>query len=209
VTGRPARADNVLGVLGGTFDPIHFGHLRSALEVMQALQLEELRLIPLHQPPHRSRPHSSAQQRLQMIESAIADQPGLIADDRELRRAGKSYTFDTLCSIREQVSSTQPVCLLIGSDAYAKFASWYRADDILQLAHLVVMRRPGDPPPPPHPSQPDRLLQRPAGETLFQPVTQLDISSSNIRKLLRQGRSARYLLPDPVLDIIIRQGLYR
>jgi nicotinate-nucleotide adenylyltransferase len=220
----------MIGVLGGTFDPVHFGHLRPALEVRQALGLEELRLIPLRQAVHRSQPQASPEQRLAMLRLAVQGGEGLVIDDRELRRAGESYTYETLVDLRREVGRTERLCLLVGADAFRGFLSWHRPDDILVLAHLIVMRRPAIPEaggqaPEEVPDtefsaqmkawlQPRRCLQvgdltaSPAGRVWFQEVTQLAISATRIRGLVASGLSPRYLLPDPVLDYILRQRLY-
>ncbi|NCA87579.1 MAG: nicotinate (nicotinamide) nucleotide adenylyltransferase [Gammaproteobacteria bacterium] len=133
----------MIGVLGGTFDPVHFGHLRPALEVRQALGLEELRLIPLRQAVHRSQPQASPEQRLAMLRLAVQGAEGLRVDDRELRRGGESYTHDTLVDLRGELGPAVGLGLLVGADAFRGFLSWHRPDDILALAHLIVMRRPG------------------------------------------------------------------
>jgi nicotinate-nucleotide adenylyltransferase len=137
---------SMIGVLGGTFDPIHFGHLRPALDCLQALALEEVRLIPLNVAVHRPQPVASSALRLAMLEAAIAGQPGFVADPRELERPGGSYTYDTLISLRAELGDAEPLCLLIGADAFAGFLDWHRPADILDLAHLVVMRRPASRP---------------------------------------------------------------
>lgn len=208
----------MLGILGGTFDPIHFGHLRTALDVQQALMLDELRFIPLRDPPHREQPLSTPAQRLAMLQAAIADQPGFCVDERELKREGKSYTVETLRSLRAELGDT-PLCLILGSDAFRGFPGWHQPREILQLTHLVVMRRPGEAEPHAASLQafiqgrkansPATLHETPAGRILFQTVTQLDISATGIRTLIRQGRSPRYLVPDATLQIIEREGLYR
>jgi nicotinate-nucleotide adenylyltransferase len=208
----------MIGVFGGTFDPVHFGHLRPALEVYQQLGLEELRLIPLHQAVHRAQPVAPAEIRLRMLEVAIADQPGLQADRRELDRAGPSRTLDTLDSLRAELGSEPALCLLIGGDAFEQFANWYRPADILRRAHLVVMRRPdaGMPRDPRlhallerhHCTTPEHLRQSPAGAIWFQNVTQLAISATAIRTMLARGQSPRFLLPEAVLEIIHTSGLY-
>jgi nicotinate-nucleotide adenylyltransferase len=153
-----------------------------------------------------------------MERAAVSGVPGLVADGRELARAGASYSFDTLASLRRELGPRLPICLLVGADAFNGFLSWHRPADILDLAHLVVMQRPDA-------AQPDdpRLLallaeracaaaelhRDPAGRILRLPVTQLDISSSRIRALIAAGQSARYLLPDQVLALVEREGLYR
>ncbi len=203
----------MIGILGGTFDPIHYGHLRTAMDVRDGLGLDELRLIPLRDPPHRGPPTSTPEQRLEMLRAAISDEPALTLDDRELRRSGKSYSLLTLQSLREELGDETPLCMIMGLDAFRGFPDWHRPDRILQLAHLVVMQRPGEVKSDLYPERltdkAEGLSSEPAGKIYLQPVTQLDISSTMIREMLRSGRSPRYLLPDPVLDIIERYGLYK
>lgn len=209
----------MIGVLGGTFDPIHFGHLRPALEIRQALGLREVRFIPLHQAVHRYQPLASADQRLVMLQAAVAGEAAFRVDDRELRRAGASYTYDTLVELRAELGAEEGICLLLGADAFTGFLSWYRPNDILELAHLVVMRRPGDAmmveadlrvwvEPRLCLSAAD-LDQAPAGLVLFQDVTQLAISATSIRRLVAEGLSPRFLLPDAVIALIEGAALYR
>lgn len=202
----------MIGLFGGTFDPIHHGHLRSALEVTQELQLEQMRFIPLRDPPHRGKPRVSGRQRLEMITAAIASEPGFVADDRELLREGKSYTVDTLKSLREEFSDV-PLLLMLGSDAFRGFPAWYKPEEILELAHLLVVQRPGEVFPGIYS---DRVLTNwqdarlaLGGRILVKSVTQLQISSTQIREMIRKGLSPRYLVPDPVLDLIDQGGYYR
>jgi nicotinate-nucleotide adenylyltransferase len=208
----------MIGILGGTFDPIHFGHLRTALDVMQQVGLDQLRFIPLHLPVHRERPETPAELRLRMVAAAIDGQPGFVADDRELRRAGDSYTVDTLESLRHQFPE-ETLCLLMGMDAFNGFADWRRPEGILQLAHLVVMHRPGSETPSDLRAQAilqahrcvgvEALRQQSAGLIHLQTVTRLEISSTRIRSLIASGESPRYLLPDGVLGLIEQNRLYR
>jgi len=208
----------MIGVFGGTFDPIHFGHLRPALDVVQSLGLAELRLLPLKVAVHRPQPLASAALRLQMTRLAVNGQPGFVVDDRELTRDGPSYTVDTLASLRDEVGADAPLCLLIGGDAFAGFLDWHRPRAILGLAHLVVMQRPGAPTVRDQAlrdeidrrrvDDPGALRQAPAGRIYFQTVTQLDISSTRIRRMFAAGRSPRFLLPDAVLDLLDREQCY-
>lgn len=209
----------MIGVLGGTFDPIHLGHLRPALDCLEALGLSELRFIPLNVAVHRPQPQAPAALRLAMLEAAVADQPGFRVDTRELERAGGSFSYDTLRSLRADLGDEVPLCLLLGGDAFRGFLDWHRPRAILDLAHLVVMRRPGahDPLTPGLQALctgrvcagPERLRERPAGRILYQEVTQVDISSTRVRALIHDGRSPRFLVPDPVLAIVARHALYR
>ncbi|MGQ9660249.1 MAG: nicotinate-nucleotide adenylyltransferase [Thermochromatium sp.] len=208
----------MIGILGGTFDPVHFGHLRLALDCLQTLALAQVRFIPLRIAVHRPPPQASAEQRLAMLEVALADEPRFVLDRRELYRDGPSYTLDTLRSLRDDLGPECPLCLLLGADAYAGFLDWHRPLEILDLAHLVVMRRPGhDPVTSPALQrlylergceEPHRLATRAGGYILLQTLTQLDISATRIRALIAQGHSPRYLLPDPVLDYIEHERLY-
>jgi len=208
----------MIGVIGGTFDPVHFGHLRTALDVMQGVGLDEVRFIPLHRAVHREQPAVSGALRLRMLQLAIADQPGFCIDERELQRRGDSYMVDTLGSLRAELGQ-RPLCLILGGDAFAHFLSWREPHGILRLAHLVVMQRPGQG----EIDDPElaqllgahraatgaELCQHPAGRIHFQPVTQLAISSTRIRELIAAGRSPRYLLPEAVLQLLESQRLYR
>jgi nicotinate-nucleotide adenylyltransferase len=202
----------MLGILGGSFDPIHHGHLRTALDVQQALQLDELRLIPLRDPPHRAQLVASPAQRLEMLHAAITGVAELTIDQRELERSGKSYSLLTLQSLREEVGD-RPICLILGHDAFQGFPDWHRPEEILELAHLVVMQRPGETGQTPYPERivadPQALHSNLAGKIYLQPVTQLEISGTRIREMLQTGQSPRFLLPDAVLEIIERDGLYR
>ena len=207
----------MIGILGGSFDPIHFGHLRLAVEVQQALRLSDLHLIPTGQPPHRSPPVASAGQRLSMVKAAIKGVPGLRADDRELRRSGPSYTVDTLLSLRAELG-VAPLCLIVGMDAFLKLTTWHRWQELLALAHIVAAHRPGWTGEPADDirqllterrvDDPKRLTTSSAGCIFLCPITQLDISSSQIRRLIAEQRSASFLLPESVLKIINIENLY-
>ncbi len=132
----------MIGIFGGTFDPVHFGHLRPALEVQQALGLDEVRFIPAGQPPHRDMPHATAPQRLSMLQTAIEDQPGFAADEREIQREGPSYMVDTLALLREELGQI-PLCLILGYDAFLGLPAWHQWHRLIELAHLVITHRPG------------------------------------------------------------------
>lgn len=208
----------MIGILGGTFDPVHFGHLRPALEVREALQLAELRLIPSNVPPHRPGPVASPTQRLAMLRAAVGDTPHFIIDERELERDGPSYTIDTLESLRHELGSIS-LCLLIGMDAFLGLPDWHRWQELIDHCHMVVMTRPGAELPGSgelagfverHRALDAAVLAaKPAGHVLFQPVTRLEISATRIRQLLAAGGSVRFLLPDAARAIVKREGLYR
>ena len=202
---------------GGTFDPVHFGHLRTALEIQQAVGVAQVHLLPCGIPPHRSQPHASAEQRLKLLELAIDDQPGLAIDTRELHREGPSFMVDTLQSIREEATG-QPVCLVLGMDAFLGLERWHAWQTIPELAHLIVIQRPASDWPESgalaewvkkrgtddYPA----LFKQPAGLICGVQVTQLEISSTGIRTLLAANKSPRYLLPDAVLDHIQKNNWY-
>ncbi len=208
----------MIGVLGGTFDPVHFGHLRAAVELREALGLDEVRLLPCGSPPHRDPPVASGADRRAMLEAAIAGEPGLAVDARELERPGPSYMVDTLASLRAELGHQEPLCLLVGSDAFAGLDRWHEWRRIPELAHLVVARRPGADLPGTgavaellaarRVHEVAALRTRPAGRILIQPVTLLDISATRIRALLAAGRSVRYLLPEAALEIVRARRLY-
>jgi nicotinate-nucleotide adenylyltransferase len=206
-----------VGIFGGTFDPVHFGHLRAAVEAREKLGLADFRLLPAGRPPHRSDTVANGEQRLEMLRLAIDGCPDLRVDDREVRRAGYSYMVDTLAEIRGEAGQA-PLLLMIGQDAANALDGWHEWRRLFELAHLVVMRRPDA-----HFNcggelrrqiegrrvhDAAKLQQQPAGRVLSLEITQLDISSTHIRFLLAAGRSARFLLPDRVIDYIREEGLY-
>lgn len=206
----------MIGIFGGTFDPVHYGHLRPALEVLQGLSLNQVRWIPSRQPPHRDTPAVSPQHRLAMVRIAIENVDGFVLDTRELDREGPSYMVDTLRSLRSEFAA-DPLCLLLGMDAFAGFTQWHQWQDILALAHLVVCHRPGGADIPgackelmqEHGcSDPAHLRNQPSGCITTYAVTQLEISATAIREMVRDGRDARFLLPDAVHAYIRQNGLY-
>jgi nicotinate-nucleotide adenylyltransferase len=212
-----------IGVLGGTFDPIHFAHLRLAQELAAAVGLEKVRFIPAGIPPHRGVPAVSGAHRLAMVRAAIDGNPLFELDDRELRRTGPSYSYDTLKELRAE-SGNRPLCLLIGTDAFAALTTWHRWEALFELAHFVVAHRPGYAIQETQAALPralrnefitrlapdaGALREKPAGGVLLQETTSLDISATDIRALCAAGQSPRYLLPDAVLEYIERNCLYK
>lgn len=202
-------------MFGGTFDPVHHGHLRIALDACEQLDLAHVRLIPLAQAVHRDQPQAPAALRLEMLEAATAGQPRLQIDDRELRREGPSYTVDTLRSLCAEMPDTG-LCLLLGEDAFAGFPAWRAPAEILQLANIVVLQRPGhELPDDPALEQllkahrTDNLMPGRSGQILFCPVTQLEIAAKDIRTRVAAGRSIDYLVPPAVAALIAEHGLYR
>ncbi|WP_374439274.1 nicotinate-nucleotide adenylyltransferase [Pseudomonas panipatensis] len=211
---RPRR----IGVFGGTFDPVHIGHLRSALEMAEQLGFDELRLLPAARPPHRETPRVSAQQRLAMVELAVAGVDPLRVDDRELKRDKPSYTIDTLESLRAELGREVQLFLLMGWDAFCGLPTWHRWEELLRHCHIVVLQRPDADSEAPEALR-DLLAARsvadpaalsgPSGQVTFVWQTPLAVSATQIRALLGQGRSARFLVPDAVLNYIEAHGLYR
>jgi len=204
----------VIGIFGGTFDPIHYGHLRPAEEARDQLALAEVRFVPAGQSPLRSQPVASAAQRLAMVELAIRGIDRFRVDARELQREGPSYTFTTLESLRHELPTT-PLCLLIGMDQFVGFERWHRWQEIPDLAHLAVLRRPGAVldglPGWAKPRVTDHvadLRRAPAGRLAFLAVHPQDISATHIREALARGDSVSGLLPEAVLAYIQTNHLY-
>lgn len=207
-----------VGVFGGTFDPVHYGHLRSALELVERLHLRELRLMPSAVPPHRDTPACPAAHRAAMVALAVAGEPRLVCDDRELRRAGASYTIDSLMELRGELGDGHSLCLVLGCDALLAINTWHRWQELLDWAHVVVIARPGWQLPGEGPvadwlkhhrlADPRGLRQRPNGGILVEELRPLAISSTEIRGILAAGRSPRYLLPQAVLEYIEGHHLY-
>lgn len=205
------------GIFGGTFDPVHFGHLRVASEAKERLGLENLRFLPAGTPPHRPAPLAPAEHRLAMLQRALSGHDDLWADDREVRRAGFSYTVDTLREIRLEEGDV-PLLLIIGQDAANSLDSWHRWHELFDLAHIVIMRRPDSGHAwsgvlfneirPRSTSDPLLLQQAPAGLVYSLEITQLAISSTEIRRQFASGESPRFLLPDPVIQYILDHRLY-
>jgi nicotinate-nucleotide adenylyltransferase len=210
----------VIGILGGTFDPIHCGHLRLAQEVAEALALARVRFIPGGTPPHRAQPQTPACHRVAMVKLAIAGNPLFVLDERETRRDGLSYTYDTLTQLRAELGAAQPLLLILGADAFIAFDQWHRWRDIFTLAHIAVAHRPGtDLTAIKDATLAQEFTQRraqdahalqhaPAGAIAVVPITALDISSTAIRAAIRCGRSARYLVHPDVLAYIERNHLF-
>ena len=207
-----------IGIFGGTFDPIHYGHLRSAFEMLQALRFDEVRFMPCGDPPHRGVTYASAGQRLRLVQLAIEGQPGFVADDRELRRDGPSYTVDTLLSLREEFPD-RSLGLIVGMDAFLGLPGWHRWDEILDVAHIVVAHRPGWKAPDigvlgdlitEHGThRVDDLHAAMCGRIHIHAVTQLEIASTEIRDLINAGRDPRFLMPDAVRHEINETKIYR
>ena len=202
----------LIGIFGGTFDPVHYGHLRPALDVMNALKLSEVRFIPNAEPPHREAPWLSVEQRKQLLNLALQEQSGFVLDERELNRSGKSFMVDTLLSLRNEFPKSH-LCLILGMDAMAGIRQWHQWKKILGLCHIVVTQRPG------HewkslinkeefgPFLSDNiedLKREAAGRILLQSVTQVDLSASKIRQQLKNGQDIRQLMPEKAHQLLMQ-----
>jgi nicotinate-nucleotide adenylyltransferase len=212
LTEAPAQA-----VFGGTFNPIHYGHLRSAQALFEYLPIGHLRFVPARLPPHREEPQVRAEHRAAMVERAIAGDPRLSCDRRELDRDGPSYTVDTLESLRSELGAQAPLVLVLGCDAFLGFDTWHRWQAILRLAHLVVMARPGWVLPNTGPvgqlleentGSPSELASVPAGSIVAVELEPWPVSSTEIRALLQSGSDVSTLVPGASLDYALEHRLY-
>lgn len=217
---------NTIGILGGAFDPIHFGHLRMAQELAEICELDQVRFIPTASPPHRPQPQATPDQRLAMVKLAIAGNPDFCCDEREISRhaekSSPSYTIDTLQSLNTELGEETAVCLLLGSDAFLGLPTWHRWEELLDHCHIIVAHRPPttlklqDLPLPLKRlwdksgiTDSAELAKNKAGRIMLLPITPLDISSTRIRENLHLGKSPRYLMPNAVIDYIQANQLYR
>lgn len=213
-----------IGLLGGTFNPIHFGHLRMAQELADTLDFSEVRFIPAANPPHRPAPSVSAEHRAAMVRLAIASNPLFKFDDRESKRTGASYTIDTLDSLRDELGDEVSLVLLMGSDAFTKFNTWHRWEEIIQRCHITLVQRPLSTSIATKENLPkvletflhnhytengDDLHTTAAGCVIMQHITALDISATAIRHTFEQKNSTRYLMPESVIDYIEQHKLYQ
>ncbi len=207
-----------IGIFGGTFDPIHIGHLRMALELKQQLGLDEMRLLPAHRPPHRDAPQVSSAQRAEMLRIALRDCPDLQLDERELQREKPSYTYDTLNELRAELGNDVSLVLCMGEDAFAGLPNWYCWQELIGLAHLVVIARPGWAIPElgeardllvKHQRDVKSLDHEPAGSIVLLSPRLLPISATEIRTQIKAGNSAQFLVPDAVWNYIRTHNLYR
>lgn len=212
-----------IGLLGGTFDPIHFGHLRMAQELAEALKLDQIRFIPAASPPHKAAPSISAEHRTAMVRLAISNNPLFSVDERELNRSGASYTIDTLQSLRDELGKNTSLVLLMGSDAFTKLNTWHRWEALIEFCHIALVQRPVSNQASPKETLPkiletflhdhytedsEDLHSSASGLITMQQITALDISSTKIRASLQAKQSTRYLMPQNVIDYIKTNRLY-
>jgi nicotinate-nucleotide adenylyltransferase len=210
-----------IGLMGGTFNPVHYGHLRMAQELTGALNLNEVRFFPAANPPHKNDELISAEHRAAMVRLAIENNPDFSFDGRELDRSGASYTIDTLHSLRDELGKEPSLVLFMGSDAFTKFNTWHRWQEIIHLCHIALVQRPiktNQKEMLPkvletflhnhYTENSDELHEAPAGWVTMQQITALEISSTSIRNALAHKNSVRYLMPDSVIDYIENNKLY-
>ena len=210
-----------VGIYGGTFDPIHYGHLRPNLELCEILGLDHVRFIPAFLPPLKDAPQTPAVQRLEMVAQAIREEQRFVLDDREIKRGGASYTLDTLKSLRQDYPDN-PLCLLMGMDAFSSIDRWYHWQELLDYAHIVVSQRPETDfaayerwPEAiqafyqTHKAEREVIHQSLCGSIRLEAVTQLSISATDIRNRLKNKQSIRFLMPEAVINLIKYYDLYR
>jgi nicotinate-nucleotide adenylyltransferase len=206
-----------IGILGGMFDPVHIGHLRTALAAQQEFSLDEVRLIPCHHPVHKEEPEVSAQHRIEMLHKATKAEKRLLVDVRECMRSGPSYMIETLDSLHTEYPHDR-LFLLMGADAYNKLEGWKDWQKLFELAHIIIITRPG------WVIKPSQLIneycehrsvssfsemcQSKTGKVLAYSFIPLMIASSEIRKLLKENKSVRYLIPNKVIKYIKKHKLY-
>jgi nicotinate-nucleotide adenylyltransferase len=213
---------SAIGLFGGTFDPIHFGHLRLATELAEAFRLEQVLFVPNGLPYHRGRSaHATDEQRLTMLKLATGRDARFGVDERELRREGPTYTYDTLLELRRERGPDAPLVFLLGSDAFSRIDTWHRWTELFDLAHFAVAIRADDqnwfakgPGAFPKEVWPRitlnlrELVGAPAGRVMTFSMTPLSISSTAIRAAASEGSSIRYLTPDPVVEYIRSHRIY-
>jgi len=206
-----------IALFGGTFDPIHIGHLRAAIELREQLGFDEVRLVPCHLPPHRATPSVDSTARKTMVALAIAGVAGLRLDDRELQRNGPSFTIDTLIETRTEIGADCALVLALGGDAFAALDTWHRWRELLDYAHIVVMERPDSNLPQhgvvaellrTHRAEKSALRERTHGAIVSFALPPLAIAATTVRNLIAAQRSPRYLVPDAVCDYIREHNLY-
>ncbi|TSA52071.1 MAG: nicotinate-nucleotide adenylyltransferase [Nitrosomonadaceae bacterium] len=212
-----------IGIFGGTFDPIHYGHLRIAEEVVETINLREMRFVPAGMPRLRSAPVASPQHRAAMVHTAIQNNPRFVLDEREARRPGMSYSVESLRELRQEMGKNVTLCFVMGADAFMRLSEWHSWRELFQLCHIIIAARPGHALATNHDALPQELREECAqrwvssagslagasnGLIYVAPTTLLDISATAIRTRIGAKSSVRYLLPDAVVDYIETNHLY-
>lgn len=217
MTDKPSSSVEPVALFGGTFDPVHYGHLRCAQEVRQKLGLDNLYLLPSGTPPHRDTPCATTKQRMEMLQLASLEFPQLLIDDRETRRSGPSYMVDTLREVRSGIGR-RPLLLVVGQDAANLLHTWFQWERLFELSHIVILTRPGAP----ALYSPDlakqvhlrsgsdmqEVFKSEAGIVLNLEVESIDVSATGIKRRLRSGGSPVSMLPAAVLEYIDKNRLY-
>lgn len=214
-----------IGILGGTFDPIHNGHLRIAQEALEQCDLAQVRFVPCGTPPHRPTPTASAKSRWEMVRLALNGHSDFLVDVREVFRTDPCYTVDTLTGLRAELGAQQSVCLILGGDAFLQLHTWHEWKRLFDLAHIVVLQRAGGPPLGNAMLKADAALQAeyqarlapgagalhetPNGVIFVADMPALEISSTDIRRRCADGKNVRYLAPEAVVNYINTNQLYR
>lgn len=222
---NPQQVIRAIGILGGTFDPIHNGHLRIAQEALEQCDLSQVRFLPCGTPPHRSAPKASAKARWEMVRLALNGHPDFLVDVREVFRTDPCYTVDTLTALRAELGVQQPLCLILGGDAFLQLHTWHEWKRLFELAHIVVLQRAGGPPLGNAMAAADGALQAeyrarlapgtaalheaPNGAIFVADMPALEISSTDIRRRCAEKKNIRYLVPDAVTNYINTNSLYR
>lgn len=218
VISAPELLPRVVGLFGGTFDPIHYGHLRMALEFQQRLGFSEMRLLPCHLPPHRQAPGRSSADRAAMVRLAVAECPQLSVDERELERDQPSYTVETLAQLRQELGAGVSLCWCMGMDSLVMLNQWHRWRELLDYGHLVVAGRPGWCPPQDgevaawlrqHQHDAEILRRQAHGAVVIVEQSMLEISATSIRRMLATGESTQFLLPESVRSYIEQNHLFK
>jgi nicotinate-nucleotide adenylyltransferase len=218
VDGQKLGSLTAIGYFGGTFDPVHIGHVGMALELKQACRFDEMYLLPCRYPPHRPAPSCSDQQRLHMVSLAVAEHDHLQADGRELNRAGLSYTIDTLIELRRELGDNISLSWCVGLDSLVNITTWHRWRELLDYAHLVVVDRPGWCLPEvgevidwlqQNRATPDILHSEPSGKVIIQPLSLIDVSATDIRGRIKAKKSVQFLLPDAVWRYVNENRFYQ
>lgn len=214
---------SLIGILGGTFDPVHYGHLRIAEEIVEMAGLREMRFVPAARPRLRSVPVASLQDRAEMVRLAIQGNSGFVLDEREIRRDDLSYSVDSLRELKQELGENVTLCFVTGADAFMKLAEWHRWREMFGLCHFIIAARPGHMLTMNHDAVPqelkeecaqrwassvDSLKRATSGLIFIAPTTLLDISATIIRARVAAGKSVRYLIPDAALDYIVTNHLY-